>query len=165
MRWEIQLFLIKTTGWESKGRTGLSIKVGSIHLGQLTGDRLGALARLVPAVGLPLLSPYLWPWSELNCRQLELDVNSGRVRQTRHFWFVPVMKKVEETALSRAAAMPRSMPRWVLVNKVSRQRALVGHALGWQSHLLPYAPGFTAPPRLRGPKKARTTRATPSRQA
>lgn len=43
----------------------------------------------------------LFPWSRLNCSTIEIDLGSGRVRNTRYLFWVPVRRTVSDSALTK----------------------------------------------------------------
>lgn len=49
----------------------------------------------------PLVVPLFSPWSGINSRLEEIDVTSGRARETRYLFWIPVQQEVWETPLSR----------------------------------------------------------------
>jgi hypothetical protein len=75
--------------------------------------------------GLSIAASYLFPWSLLNCRHEEIDINSGRLRQTRFLLFVKASDRTEETWLSRAARSAAKEPLWHRANTFSPG---VGHS-------------------------------------
>lgn len=42
----------------------------------------------------------LFPWSRLNCSTIDIDLGSGRVRNTRYLFWVPVRRTVSDSALT-----------------------------------------------------------------
>ena len=57
---------------------------------------------LLMAGALLLPQVDFWTWSPINCWTYEVDIFSGRICYTRYFFFVPVRRKVEDSALTRA---------------------------------------------------------------
>jgi hypothetical protein len=57
---------------------------------------------LTPAglLGLSLLG--LFPWSGLNCWQNDIDITSGRIRDTRYLFWIPVRRAESDSALTKA---------------------------------------------------------------
>ncbi len=49
----------------------------------------------------PFLYPLFSPWSRMNCRIDYVDIHSGRLRQERYLWWVPVYAREAETDFSR----------------------------------------------------------------
>src|SRR5262245_54527345 len=43
-----------------------------------------------------------FPWSRINCTTQDVDIYSGRIRHSRYLLFVPVERKVEDSALTKA---------------------------------------------------------------
>jgi hypothetical protein len=67
----------------------------------------------------PMVVPVFSPWSGINRRVQEIDVISGRLRETRSLFWIPIKRKITTTRLSEAVAGdPRAagVPRWELVN-------------------------------------------------
>ena len=58
----------------------------------------------IPPVLLALSLFGLFPWSGVNCWQNDIDINSGRIRQTRYLLWVPVQSSVTDSALTRAVS-------------------------------------------------------------
>jgi hypothetical protein len=56
----------------------------------------------IPLVLLVLSLFGLFPWSGVNCWQSDVDIRSGRIRQTRYLLWVPVQRTVRDSALTRA---------------------------------------------------------------
>jgi hypothetical protein len=46
----------------------------------------------------------LFPWSGVNCWQNDIDITSGRIRQTRYLLWIPVERSVWDSALTRAVS-------------------------------------------------------------
>jgi len=72
---------------------------------------------LVFMVGI-LLSGIL-PWSPLNCRHEEIDIQSGRVRHTRYLLYCEIGNRVEDTWLSRSVDSTDEPFDWHRVNTFS----------------------------------------------
>jgi len=62
---------------------------------------LGAVALLLAAPFLLSLVGLL-PWSPINCWHYDVDIHSGRIRYVRHFAFIPISQRIDESALSGA---------------------------------------------------------------
>ena len=76
-----------------------------------------AVISVVFLLGLPLLMSVtgLLPWSPVNCWHYDVDISSGRVRYIRYFAFVPVVKRIDESSLSRVLQpddKPTAPPDW-----------------------------------------------------
>jgi hypothetical protein len=56
----------------------------------------------VPFVLLIISLFGLFPWSGLNCWQSDIDIRSGRIRQTRYLLWVPVRRFVRDSSLTKA---------------------------------------------------------------
>ena len=83
---------------------------------------------VLPLVGLLLYGATVllsWsgiaPWSPLNCRHEEIDINSGRVRYTRMLFYIEVSQRVEETWLSEncPVSLRTTRENWRRVNTFS----------------------------------------------
>ena len=61
----------------------------------------------IPPILLALSLFGLFPWSGVNCWQSDIDITSGRVRQTRYLLWIPVQRSVSDSALTRAVSPPR----------------------------------------------------------
>ncbi len=77
------------------------------------------LAGAVVAVVILVLISGIFPWSELNCRHEEIDLNSGRIRHSRRLFYVSYDERIEETWLSQALGDSASSPEWRKVNTFS----------------------------------------------
>ena len=76
----------------------------------------------IPPVLLVLSLFGLFPWSGLNCWQNDIDITSGRIRQTRYLLWVPVQRSVWDSALTRAVpptVVAGSRPDWHAVVTLS----------------------------------------------
>ena len=78
---------------------------------------------LLALLGIVFLAPFVVPvfssWSRINCREQEVDVLSGRRRDTRYIYWVPVSREVTNTPLSEALSsefLKTALPRWEPVN-------------------------------------------------
>ena len=58
----------------------------------------------VPPILLALSLLGLFPWSGLNCWQNDIDITSGRIRQTRYLLWIPVQRSVWDSALTKVVA-------------------------------------------------------------
>jgi hypothetical protein len=67
---------------------------------RLLGTMLMVVATLAALFGLSLLG--FFPWSGLNCWQLDIDITSGRTRFTRHLFWMPVSSTESDSALTNA---------------------------------------------------------------
>ena len=74
-------------------------------------------AGMAVLVGLPLLLPLIQPWTFINCRDVEIDVNSGRKRISRYLYGITVGREISETSLSSEVSDPGSPDHWVLVSR------------------------------------------------
>jgi hypothetical protein len=43
-----------------------------------------------------------FPWSGINCTTQDVDIHSGRIRYSRYLLFVPIERRVEDSALTKA---------------------------------------------------------------
>ena len=50
----------------------------------------------------PLAMPIIFPWTGINCRHQDINIKTGRVRNTRSLWYITILEKVEDTVLSEA---------------------------------------------------------------
>ncbi len=69
----------------------------------------------VPPLLLALSMLGRFPWSGVNCWQDDIDITSGRIRQTRYLLWIPVQRFVRDSALTKAArpeAATLSGPDW-----------------------------------------------------
>jgi hypothetical protein len=70
--------------------------------------RKAALIVALIAIGV-LVTPFclqaldLFTWSRINCREEYLDINSGRMRIQRWYWYLLLSDHTQETAISRFA--------------------------------------------------------------
>ena len=77
---------------------------------------------VVPSILLVLSLFGLFPWSGLNCWQNDVDIMSGRIRQTRYLLWIPVQRSVWDSALTRAVQPAETMdlrPDWHAVVTLS----------------------------------------------
>ena len=58
----------------------------------------------IPPILLALSMLGLFPWSGVNCWQNDIDIISGRIRQTRYLLWVPVQRSVWDSALTKAVS-------------------------------------------------------------
>ncbi len=82
----------------------------------------------------PLVVPFFSPWSGINSRLQKVDMTSGRARETRYLFWIPVRQEVRETPLSRALSGVSSaagVARW---EPVSTFGPYVRHALHHSRH-------------------------------
>lgn len=49
----------------------------------------------------PLIVPLFVPWSEINCRHVEIDISNGKIRLTRKLWYITISEKVKDSLLSK----------------------------------------------------------------
>jgi len=49
----------------------------------------------------PLVVPFFFPWTAINCRHEDINIKTGQARYSRSLWFVTVSERIEDTALSR----------------------------------------------------------------
>lgn len=82
------------------------------------------LGTMFALLALPFLLSLmgLLPWSPINCWHHDVDIHSGRIRYTRYFVYLPVVKRVEESPLSRALAeggVSNGTPDWRRVMTLS----------------------------------------------
>jgi hypothetical protein len=76
----------------------------------------------IPLVLLVLSLFGLFPWSGVNCWQSDVDIRSGRIRQTRYLLWVPVQRTVRDSALTRAVPPAETTglrPEWHAVVTLS----------------------------------------------
>jgi hypothetical protein len=74
-------------------------------------------ATIALLAGVPILLPLFAPWSPVNCRDVEIDLNSGKKRISRYFYGIPVRRQIVETRLSSEVSGVESTERWVLVSR------------------------------------------------
>jgi hypothetical protein len=67
---------------------------------------------VVTALSFFLVLSYLFPWSGLNTWREDIDINSGRLSETRVILFVSVRQRVEETWVSKAIDAPLGPADW-----------------------------------------------------
>ena len=58
-------------------------------------------------------------WSSLNCRHEEIDINTGRIRHQRFLVGICVSERIEESPISREAAIANVVPDWRRANTFS----------------------------------------------
>lgn len=81
-----------------------------------------ALATLVAAALVAVVVLFFFPWSPLNCRRGEVDINTGTLRFSRYLFFCKVSETVEDSRLTEV--LPRDLvrnaePDWRRVNTFS----------------------------------------------
>ena len=54
----------------------------------------------IPPLLLVLSLFGLFPWSGVNCWENEIDITSGRIRETRYLLWMPVTRSVQDSALT-----------------------------------------------------------------
>ncbi len=77
-----------------------------------------AAVALVAALALLFVLPRFWfSCSRLNNKEIEMDLNSGRVRHTKHFLFAQSSRRVSETAVSSVLPAKDRLPgeEWVTI--------------------------------------------------
>jgi hypothetical protein len=62
----------------------------------------GLLVVAIPLALLALSSAGFFPWSPINCTQIDIDLNSGRIRRTNYLLWMEVTTTVEDSALTKA---------------------------------------------------------------
>lgn len=72
--------------------------------------------RIISLVGLciailPFSVPLFSPWSRINCTSHEIDIVSGKVRESRYLYWIPISQNVAESELSTAAKLGGG-PEW-----------------------------------------------------
>ena len=72
-----------------------------------------ALAVLPPLVMLCASSLGFFPWSKLNCWSNEVDLSTGRIRNTRHLLWRQISQSIEESPVSRALGTNVGPEVWV----------------------------------------------------
>jgi hypothetical protein len=70
--------------------------------GRRTFLRLLLLVIAIPPVILTLSLFGLFPWSGLNSWRYDIDINSGRIRYTRHFFWIEVTSSIRDSILTKA---------------------------------------------------------------
>lgn len=50
----------------------------------------------------PFVVPFFVPWSEINCRHQEINLQTGQFRQIRFLWYFEISSELAETPLSEA---------------------------------------------------------------
>jgi len=66
--------------------------------------------------------PFFFPWTPLNCTDESIDITSGRKRVEKHFLYMKVADRIEETPLSgayRELVGEPGQPDWRRVNTFS----------------------------------------------
>jgi hypothetical protein len=96
---------------------------------------------LVVAIGglgmllfLAFIVPLFVPWTPLNCTTVYVDIHTGRLRHTRHLFFVLLSDRVTETLVSEAlpaAVRDAAAPDWRRVVTLSPG---VGHSPHYGFH-------------------------------
>ena len=49
----------------------------------------------------PLVVPFFFPWTPINCRHEDINIKTGQARYSRGLWFVTVSERIDDTPLSR----------------------------------------------------------------
>ena len=93
-------------------------------------------------VALLILSFFgVFPWSGLNCSQLDVDILSGRIRHTQYLFWLPVDRSVEDSVLTKAlpaGGLTGLSAEWHPVNNLSPTN-------GTRNSLMPLPAGPYAP--------------------
>ena len=74
---------------------------------------------LILTVLAPYIATMMMPWSSLNSLDTDIDLNSGRLRHTRHIASLKVYEAVEDTPLSKAIQRRGGVPEWHTTGVVS----------------------------------------------
>lgn len=61
-----------------------------------------AILTLLCLAFAPIVVPYFDAWSEINCRHLDIDIKTGRVRASRYLWFFEISRQVGDSFVSEA---------------------------------------------------------------
>jgi hypothetical protein len=65
-------------------------------------NRMLLLGAATPILLVVMSQLGIFPWSPINCTSQEVDIYSGRVRNSRYLLFIPVRRTVEDSALTKA---------------------------------------------------------------
>ncbi len=74
---------------------------------------------------IPYIVSFFFLWTGINCLDEEINIQTGKARYTRKFWFVPLYIKTKDTAFSLALegeeinAPSREKSGWQMVNTLS----------------------------------------------
>jgi hypothetical protein len=79
---------------------------------------LGLIIGLILIVLVPLIATMM-AWSPLNSLETDIDLNSGRLRHTRHIAYFKVYESFEDTLLSKAIERRDGVPEWHRLGVVS----------------------------------------------
>lgn len=74
------------------------------------------------AVVLPLISPFIYPWSRLNCFIESIDVMTGRYQKKQYIWWICISEEIKDTDISKAYMSYYNdtyTPQWRIVNVIS----------------------------------------------
>jgi hypothetical protein len=74
---------------------------------------------VVLLIGVLISVSGVFPWSRLNCREEEVDINSGRPRYRHYLLYVCVKDRTGESWVSRALPENKSLADWRPVNTFS----------------------------------------------
>jgi hypothetical protein len=78
------------------------------------------LGIIILAIIIPVLTPLIAPWSQLNCEELEIDINSGVILESKYIWFYPVYQSKIESSISKRIKQVKSEPEnWKKVRTTS----------------------------------------------
>ena len=103
---------------------------------------IGVLAAVL--VLAPIVVPFFRPWSEINCRNEEINIKTGQARYSRSLWFVRISEQIKDTPLSLAlhdeTVDVKGIPAWHRVNTFSpgpgagHSPHYIFHAALWQAN-------------------------------
>lgn len=83
------------------------------------------IVSLTPVVAFLLfwhITGVMYPWSELNCRHQDVDINTGRIRETRYLLNVKLWERTKDSWITTALSpevVRTAGPDWKRVNTFS----------------------------------------------
>lgn len=57
---------------------------------------------LAVVVLAPIVVPFVFPWTGINCKHADINIKTGQARYSRSLWFVRITSRIEDTPLSLA---------------------------------------------------------------
>jgi hypothetical protein len=92
----------------------------TLHMSQLAKPRCllrwtGVLLVATPILLFIASDLGFFPWSGINCTTHEVDIHSGRIRHARYIFFVPLERRIEDSALTKALSsedIAGATPEW-----------------------------------------------------
>src|SRR5215213_5058884 len=95
------------------------LPIGLLTVRRIAAQRWFKLVCLFLLISSPYWLCIFFPWSPINCRYEDIDIQSGRIRKMRYFLFMKVSERVGPSSISRAP-MPEDFSRdqfhWRRVN-------------------------------------------------